>query len=51
MFGTLKNILKEDWYSKEENKKVTFITFIASSKSFSLSQETSGNFVKGMFYV
>ena len=26
MFGTLKNILKKDWYSKEENRKVTFIT-------------------------
>lgn len=26
MFGTLKNILKEDWYSKKENRKVTFIT-------------------------
>jgi len=26
MFGTLKNILKEDWYSNEENRKVTFIT-------------------------
>lgn len=26
MFGTLKNILKKDWYSKKENRKVTFIT-------------------------
>ena len=26
MFGSLKNILKEEWYSKEENRKVTFIT-------------------------
>lgn len=26
MFGSLKNILKEDWYSKEEKRKVLFIT-------------------------
>jgi len=26
MFGSLKNILKKDWYSKKENRKVTFIT-------------------------
>lgn len=26
MFGSMKKILKEDWYNKEENLKVTFIT-------------------------
>lgn len=26
MFGSLKNILKKDWYSKEDNRKVIFIT-------------------------
>ena len=26
MFSSLKNILKEEWYSKEENRKITFIT-------------------------
>ena len=26
MFGTLNNILKEEWYSKEENLKIDFIT-------------------------
>ena len=26
MFSSLKNILKEEWYSNEENRKITFIT-------------------------
>ena len=26
MFGTLKNILKEEWYSNEENFVIDFIT-------------------------
>ena len=26
MFGTLENILKEEWYNNEENKYITFIT-------------------------
>ena len=26
MFSSLKNILKEEWYSKEKNRKITFIT-------------------------
>jgi len=26
MFASLKNILKEEWYSNEENRKITFIT-------------------------
>lgn len=26
MFASLKNILKEEWYSKEQNRKITFTT-------------------------
>ena len=26
MFGTLKNVIKEDWYNNEKNKYVTLIT-------------------------
>ena len=32
MFGTLKNILKEEWYSKEENLVINFITEQEQSK-------------------
>lgn len=26
MFGTLKNVIKEEWYNNEENKYITFVT-------------------------
>ncbi len=46
MFGTMKNILKPEWYNKEENKYITFITEIENStyEVFSIYQIQSEDY-------